>query len=36
MPKLRQATWALVIWTAIMIFWMATAIGGVGGLRLRR
>ena len=31
-PQWRKATWALTIWNAAMILWLATAIGGVGDL----
>lgn len=30
LPKWRKATWALAIWNALMIVWLATASGGIG------
>ncbi len=36
MTQWRKATWALAIWNVLMMLWLATAIGGVGSLQLRR
>ena len=31
MPRLRRSSWALVIWTAVVLFWTASYVfGGIG------
>lgn len=32
MPRWRKATWALVIWTALIVLWIGTGLGSVGDL----
>jgi hypothetical protein len=32
MPRWRKATWALLIWTALAVIWIATGVGAMGEL----